>query len=180
MKSREIREDFQRFFEEHGHQRVASAPVVPKDDPTLYFTNAGMNQFKDVFLGLGRRDYTRAVDTQKCIRVSGKHNDLEEVGPSPRHNTFFEILCNWSCEDYFMREATTWSWELLTRRWGIDRQRLWATVFEGDPASGLDPDTEAEELWRQNTDLLEGRVVCLSAKDNLWEMCVSRPCVPCS
>ena len=180
MKSREIREDFQRFFEEHGHQRVPSAPVVPKDDPTLYFTNAGMNQFKDVFLGLGRRDYTRAVDTQKCIRVSGKHNDLEEVGPSPRHHTFFEMLGNWSFGDYFKREAITWAWELLTRRWGIDRRRLWATVFEGDPSVGLEPDTEAEELWRQNTDLLEGRVVRLSAKDNFWEMGASGPCGPCS
>ena len=180
MKSREIREDFQRFFEEHGHQRVPSAPVVPKDDPTLYFTNAGMNQFKDVFLGLGRRDYTRAVDTQKCIRVSGKHNDLEEVGPSPRHHTFFEMLGNWSFGDYFKREAITWAWELLTQRWAIDQRRLWATVFEGDPASGLEPDTEAEDLWRQTTGLPPERIVRLSAKDNFWEMGASGPCGPCS
>ncbi|MBM3277023.1 MAG: alanine--tRNA ligase [Candidatus Handelsmanbacteria bacterium] len=180
MKSREIREDFQRFFEERSHQRVPSAPVVPKDDPTLYFTNAGMNQFKDVFLGLGRREYTRAVDTQKCIRVSGKHNDLEEVGPSPRHHTFFEMLGNWSFGDYFKRDSVVWAWELLTKRWGIDKRRLWATVFEGDAAAGLEPDSEAEDLWRQTTDLLDGRVVRLSAKDNFWEMGATGPCGPCS
>ncbi|MBI2503357.1 MAG: alanine--tRNA ligase [Candidatus Latescibacteria bacterium] len=180
MKSREIREDFQRFFEEHGHQRVPSAPVVPRDDPTLYFTNAGMNQFKDVFLGLGRREYTRAVDTQKCLRVSGKHNDLEEVGPSPRHHTFFEMLGNWSFGDYFKREAISWAWELLTRRWKIDKGRLWATVFEGDPGSGLEPDEEAEGLWGECADLLPGRLVRLPAEDNFWEMGASGPCGPCS
>ena len=108
MNSSEIRESFLQFFEERGHQRVTSAPVVPHDDPTLYFTNAGMNQFKDVFLGMGKRDYTRAVDSQKCIRVSGKHNDLEEVGVSPGHHTFFEMLGNWSFGDYFKKEAIEW------------------------------------------------------------------------
>ena len=131
MKSREFRETFLSFFEERGHTRVPSAPVVPGDDPTLLFTNAGMNQFKDVFLGLGRRDYSRAVDTQKCIRVSGKHNDLEEVGVSPWHHTFFEMLGNWSFGDYFKEEAITWGWELVTERLGLEKERLWATVFEG-------------------------------------------------
>ncbi|MFA6110926.1 MAG: alanine--tRNA ligase [Candidatus Latescibacterota bacterium] len=180
MTSREIREEFLRFFEERGHQRVPSAPVVPRNDPTLYFTNAGMNQFKDVFLGLGRRDYTRAVDTQKCIRVSGKHNDLEEVGYSARHHTFFEMLGNWSFGDYFKREAIEWAWELVTRHWGLDRNRLWATVFEGSRADGLEPDEEAERLWLQSTDLLPDHLVRLPAKDNFWEMGETGPCGPCS
>ena len=137
MPSKEIREAFLHFFDERGHRRVPSAPVVPKDDPTLYFTNAGMNQFKDVFLGLGKRDFTRAVDTQKCIRVSGKHNDLEEVGVSPRHHTFFEMLGNWSFGDYFKRESIEWGWELFTKHWGLEKERLWATVFEGDEEDGL-------------------------------------------
>ena len=141
MRSEEIRETFLSFFEDRGHARVPSAPVVPGDDPTLYFTNAGMNQFKDVFLGLGRRPYTRAVDTQKCIRVSGKHNDLEEVGISPWHHTFFEMLGNWSFGDYFKEEAIRWGWELVTERFGLRRDRLWATVFEG--GQGVPPDDEA-------------------------------------
>ena len=143
MKSAAVRESFLSYFEKQGHRRVSSASVVPADDPTLYFTNAGMNQFKDVFLGLGRRDYVRAVDTQKCIRVSGKHNDLEEVGRSPRHHTFFEMLGNWSFGDYFKKEAIEWAWELLTDVWGLDTRRLWGTIFEGDEADGLDADDEA-------------------------------------
>ncbi len=140
MKSREIRETFLSFFEGKAHTRVPSASVVPADDPTLYFTNAGMNQFKDVFLGLGSRQYTRAVDTQKCIRVSGKHNDLEEVGISPWHHTFFEMLGNWSFGDYFKEEAIQWHWELLTERFGMDPKRLWATVFEGGEGVPADED----------------------------------------
>ncbi len=178
MKSREIREEFLRFFEGKGHVRVPSAPVVPQDDPTLYFTNAGMNQFKDVFLGLGRRDYTRAVDTQKILRVSGKHNDLDEVGYSPWHHTFFEMLGNWSFGDYFKKEAIEWGWELITEHFGLERERLWATVFVGDDA--VEADVEAEAFWRECTDLLPGRVVHLPAKDNFWEMGETGPCGPCS
>ena len=178
MKSKEIRETFLRFFEGKDHVRVPSAPVVPQDDPTLYFTNAGMNQFKDVFLGLGRRDYTRAVDTQKVIRVSGKHNDLDEVGYSPWHHTFFEMLGNWSFGDYFKKEAIEWGWELITERFGLDKERLWATVFVGDDA--VEPDVEAEAFWYGCTDLLPGRVVRLPAKENFWEMGATGPCGPCS
>lgn len=178
MKSREIREAFLRFFEGKGHVRVPSAPVVPQDDPTLYFTNAGMNQFKDVFLGLGRRDYTRAVDTQKVVRVSGKHNDLDEVGYSPWHHTFFEMLGNWSFGDYFKKEAIEWGWELITAHFGLEKERLWATVFVGDDAVAADADAEA--LWYECTDLLPGRVVRLPAKENFWEMGATGPCGPCS
>jgi len=180
MTSQEIREEYLAFFEQRGHRRVRSAPVVPKDDPTLYFTNAGMNQFKDVFLGLGQRDYTRAVDSQKVIRVSGKHNDLEEVGHSPWHHTFFEMLGNWSFGDYFKAEAIEWAWELVTERYGLDKERLWATVFEGRPDEGVDPDEEAEGLWTTRTDLLPGRVLRLPAKENFWEMGNTGPCGPCS
>lgn len=178
MKSREIREAFLRFFEGKDHVRVPSAPVVPQDDPTLYFTNAGMNQFKDVFLGLGRRDYTRAVDTQKILRVSGKHNDLDEVGYSPWHHTFFEMLGNWSFGDYFKKEAIEWGWELITEHFGLEKERLWATVFAG--GDHLEADAEAEALWYECTDLLPGRVVRLPAKENFWEMGATGPCGPCS
>ena len=178
MKSREIREAFLRFFEGKDHVRVPSAPVVPQDDPTLYFTNAGMNQFKDVFLGLGRRDYTRAVDTQKVMRVSGKHNDLDEVGYSPWHHTFFEMLGNWSFGDYFKKEAIEWGWELITEHFGLEKERLWATVFVGDET--VEADGEAEAFWYECTDLLPGRVVRLPAKENFWEMGETGPCGPCS
>ena len=178
MKSREIRETFLRFFEGKDHVRVPSAPVVPQDDPTLYFTNAGMNQFKDVFLGLGRRDYTRAVDTQKVMRVSGKHNDFDEVGYSPWHHTFFEMLGNWSFGDYFKREAIEWGWELITEHFGLDKERLWATVFMGDDS--VEADAEAEGFWYECTDLRPGRVVRLPAKENFWEMGATGPCGPCS
>ena len=178
MKSREIREAFLRFFEGKDHVRVPSSPVVPQDDPTLYFTNAGMNQFKDVFLGLGRRDYTRAVDTQKVMRVSGKHNDLDEVGYSPWHHTFFEMLGNWSFGDYFKKEAIEWGWELITDHFGLEKERLWATVFVGDDA--VEADAEAEAFWYECTDLLPGRVVRLPAKENFWEMGATGPCGPCS
>ncbi|MEE3258516.1 MAG: alanine--tRNA ligase [Candidatus Latescibacterota bacterium] len=178
MKSKEIRETYLSFFEGKGHARVPSAPVVPRDDPTLYFTNAGMNQFKDVFLGLGRRNYTRAVDTQKVMRVSGKHNDLEEVGYSPWHHTFFEMLGNWSFGDYFKQEAIEWGWELLTERFGLEQERLWATVFEGDES--VEADEAAEGFWYEVTDLKPGRVVRLPAKENFWEMGATGPCGPCS
>ncbi len=176
----QIREEFIRFFEGKGHTVVPSAPVVPADDPTLMFTNAGMNQFKDVFLGTGRRPYTRAVDTQKCIRVSGKHNDLEEVGRDTYHHTFFEMLGNWSFGDYFKREAIGWAWELLTGVWGLPKERLYATVFAGDAHDGLEPDEEAAALWTEVTDIDPTHVQRFGKKDNFWEMGAHGPCGPCS
>ncbi len=176
----QIREEFQAFFESKGHTRVQSAPLLPQDDPTLLFTNAGMNQFKDVFLGSGRRSYSRAVDTQKCLRVSGTHNDLEEVGFSPNHHTFFEMLGNWSFGDYFKEEAIAWAWELLTDVWQLPKDRMWATVFGGDEEDGLEADVEAENLWTRVTDLPANRVLRLDKKDNFWEMGSTGPCGPCS
>ncbi len=176
----QIREEFQAFFESKGHTRVQSAPLLPQDDPTLLFTNAGMNQFKDVFLGTGRRSYSRAVDTQKCLRVSGKHNDLEEVGFSPNHHTFFEMLGNWSFGDYFKEEAIAWAWELLTDVWQLPKDRMWATVFGGDEEDGLEADVEAEKLWTRVTDLPANRVLRLGKEDNFWEMGSTGPCGPCS
>src|SRR5512141_565577 len=144
MTSRDIRAGFLKFFEDRGHRIVPSAPVIPHGDPTLLFTNAGMNQFKEVFLGTGKRDYTRAVDTQKCIRVSGKHNDLEEVGRDTYHHTFFEMLGNWSFGDYYKEEAIAWGWELLTEVWKMPKERLWVTVYKTDE--------EAVKIWEQYID----------------------------
>ncbi|MBI3585963.1 MAG: alanine--tRNA ligase, partial [Ignavibacteriales bacterium] len=151
---------------------VPSSPVVPYDDPTLLFANAGMNQFKDVFLGSGKRSYTRAVDTQKCIRVSGKHNDLEEVGRDTYHHTFFEMLGNWSFGDYYKKEAIEWGWDLLTNVWGLPKNRLWATVYKDDD--------EAEQLWKTVTDIDHSHVLRFGEKDNFWEMGETGPCGPCS
>jgi alanyl-tRNA synthetase len=159
---------------------VPSAPVFPQDDPTLLFTNAGMNQFKDVFLGTGKRDYTRAVDTQKCIRVSGKHNDLEEVGHDTYHHTFFEMLGNWSFGDYFKEEAIQWSWELLTKVWKLPKDRLWATVFGGDEKDGLPRDEESARIWREKTDIDPAHVLFFGRKANFWEMGDTGPCGPCT
>ena len=176
--ARQIRQDFFDYFVERGHTLVPSAPVVPADDPTLLFTNAGMNQFKDVFLGSGSRGYRRAVDTQKCIRVSGKHNDLEEVGRDTYHHTYFEMLGNWSFGDYFKAEAISWAWDLLTRVWGLPKERMYATVFAGDEGDGLPADDEAERLWRTGTDIDPDHVLRFGKKDNFWEMADTGPCGP--
>jgi alanyl-tRNA synthetase len=178
--SAEIRRDFLDFFAARGHRVVPSSPVFPQDDPTLLFTNAGMNQFKDVFLGSGRREYTRAVDTQKCIRVSGKHNDLEEVGHDTYHHTFFEMLGNWSFGDYFKADAIPWAWELLTRTWKLPRERLWVTVFGGDEKDGLPRDEDSARIWRESTDIDPAHVLFFGRKDNFWEMGDTGPCGPCT
>ncbi|MCC6406411.1 MAG: alanine--tRNA ligase [Planctomycetes bacterium] len=175
-----VRADFIEFFQARGHRFVPSSPVFPQDDPTLLFTNAGMNQFKDVFLGTGKRDYTRAVNTQKCIRVSGKHNDLEEVGLDTYHHTFFEMLGNWSFGDYFKQEAITWSWELLTKTWAMPKDRLWVTVFGGDQKDGLPADDEAERIWRECTDIDPTHILRFDRKANFWEMGETGPCGPCT
>ncbi len=178
--SEQIRQSFLDFFREKGHEIVPSAPLVPQNDPTLLFTNAGMNQFKDVFLGTGSRPYKRAADTQKCLRVSGKHNDLEEVGHDTYHHTFFEMLGNWSFGDYFKREAIRWAWELLVERWGLDPDWLYATVHEGDEALGLEPDIEAAELWKTETSIDPTHIKFCPTKDNFWMMGDTGPCGPCS
>ncbi len=172
MKSAEIRQSFLDFFAGKDHTIVTSAPVIPHGDPTLMFTNAGMNQFKDVFLGTGTREYRRAVDAQKCIRVSGKHNDLEEVGRDTYHHTFFEMLGNWSFGDYYKAEAIEWAWQLLTEVWQLPREQLWATVFRDDD--------EAAELWPEITGIPLSRVLRFDEKDNFWEMGDVGPCGPCS
>ncbi|MBN1999791.1 alanine--tRNA ligase, partial [candidate division KSB1 bacterium] len=159
---------------------VPSAPVVPQNDPTLLFTNAGMNQFKDIFLGNRKVQYPRVADSQKCIRVSGKHNDLEEVGRDTYHHTFFEMLGNWSFGDYFKKEAIRFGWQLLTKEWGLDKNRLYATVFAGDAKDGLDPDNDAADEWKQETDIDPKRVLAFGKKDNFWEMGETGPCGPCS
>ncbi len=175
-----VRQQFIDFFVARGHRFVPSSPVFPKDDATLLFTNAGMNQFKDVFLGTGKRDYSRAVNSQKCIRVSGKHNDLEEVGLDTYHHTFFEMLGNWSFGDYFKRDAIVWSWELLTKVWGLPKDRLWVTVFGGDEKDGLPVDEEAARIWREETDIDPTHILRFGRKDNFWEMGETGPCGPCT
>jgi alanyl-tRNA synthetase len=177
----EIRQQFIDFFvKRHDHTAVPSSSVVPLDDPTLLFTNAGMNQFKDVFLGTGSRPYKRAVDSQKCIRAGGKHNDLEDVGRDTYHHTFFEMLGNWSFGDYFKKEAIAWAWELLTEVWKLDKTRLHATVFEGDREAGLTRDDEAAEFWRTRTDIDPSHIHLGSMTDNFWMMGDTGPCGPCS
>ncbi len=177
----EIRKQFIEFFKERcDHTEVPSSAVIPHDDPTLLFTNAGMNQFKDVFLGRGTREYIRATDTQKCIRAGGKHNDLEDVGRDTYHHTFFEMLGNWSFGDYFKAEAIQWAWELFTEVWGLDKSRLYVTVFAGDTKDGLEADVESEELWKKLTDIDPNHITRWDKKDNFWEMGATGPCGPCS
>lgn len=178
MTAKEIRESFKEFFESKGHQIVPSAPMVIKDDPTLMFTNAGMNQFKDIILGNKPAKYKRVADSQKCLRVSGKHNDLEEVGHDTYHHTMFEMLGNWSFGDYFKTEAINWAWEYLVDVLKIDSNRLYATIFEGSPEEKLERDEEAAKLWGQY--LPEARIINGNKHDNFWEMGDTGPCGPCS
>ena len=178
MQSHLIRKTFLDFFKEKDHKIVPSAPIVVKDDPTLMFTNAGMNQFKDFFLGNREPDHPRISDTQKCLRVSGKHNDLEVVGYDSYHHTMFEMLGNWSFGDYFKKEAIEWAWELLTEKFGLPEERIYATVFEGDKDDGLDWDKEAYDIWKQI--LPEDRILKAPKSENFWEMGDTGPCGPCS
>jgi len=172
MTSKEIRQQFFDFFTEKGHVLVPSASLLPENDPTLLFTNAGMNQFKDVFLGKGSRPYTRAVDTQRCMRVSGKHNDFDDVGRDTYHHTLFEMLGNWSFGDYYKEEAITWAWELLTAVWKFPKDKLYATVYKTDD--------EAREIWKTKTDIDPEHVLDFGDKDNFWEMGATGPCGPSS
>ena len=178
MTSSEIRKAFLDFFASRGHQIVSSAPMVIKNDPTLMFTNAGMNQFKDIFLGNSPVKYPRIANSQKCLRVSGKHNDLEEVGVDTYHHTMFEMLGNWSFGDYFKEEAIAWAWELLTEVYGIPKDRLYVTVFEGDAKEKLEFDQEAYDFWKKW--IAEDRILRGNKKDNFWEMGDTGPCGPCS
>ncbi|MDN3582861.1 alanine--tRNA ligase [Mucilaginibacter flavus] len=178
MTATEIRQAFLDFFVSKGHTIVPSAPIVVKNDPTLMFTNAGMNQFKDIFLGEAPAKASRVADTQRCLRVSGKHNDLEEVGIDTYHHTMFEMLGNWSFGDYFKKEAIAWSWELLTEVYKLPKDRLYVTYFEGDEKEGLEKDTETFELWKQYVD--EAHILPGNKKDNFWEMGETGPCGPCS
>jgi len=178
MTAKEIRQAFLSFFESKQHHVVPSAPIVVKNDPTLMFTNAGMNQFKDLFLGEAAIKYSRVADTQRCLRVSGKHNDLEEVGIDTYHHTMFEMLGNWSFGDYFKKDAIAWSWELLTEVYKIPKEKLYVTYFEGDEKEGLAKDQEAFDLWKQYVD--ESHILPGNKKDNFWEMGDTGPCGPCS
>jgi alanyl-tRNA synthetase len=178
MTSKEIRQSYKDFFQSKEHRIVPSAPMVIKDDPTLMFTNAGMNQFKDVILGNAPIKYPRVADSQKCLRVSGKHNDLEEVGHDTYHHTMFEMLGNWSFGDYFKKEAIEWAWEYLTEVLKLDKDRLYATVFEGAPEENLERDDEAASYWKKY--LPKERIINGNKKDNFWEMGDTGPCGPCS
>ena len=178
LTAKEIRETFKRYFEERGHHIVPSAPMVIKDDPTLMFTNAGMNQFKDIILGNKEAQWRRVADSQKCLRVSGKHNDLEEVGHDTYHHTMFEMLGNWSFGDYFKHEAIDWAWDLLVNVYKLDPKNLYATVFEGDEGIGVSRDDEAAKFWEAH--LPQDHILNGNAHDNFWEMGDTGPCGPCS
>src|SRR6202163_695266 len=168
----QIREDFLRFFEGKGHRRVHSSSLVPANDPTLLFANAGMNQFKDVFQGLEKRDYTRAATSQKCVRAGGKHNDLENVGYTRRHHTFFEMLGNFSFGDYFKAEAIEFAWDLITKDYGLPKDKLYVTVFREDD--------DAEKLWQEVAAVPKDRIFRLGEEDTFWKMGEPGPCGPCS
>ncbi len=172
MTGHEIRQRFLDFFSERGHAVVRSSSLVPANDPTLLFTNAGMNQFKDVFLGREKRGYSRAASSQKCVRAGGKHNDLENVGYTRRHHTFFEMLGNFSFGDYFKAEAIEFAWDLITKDYGLPKDKLYVTVFREDD--------EAEELWQKVTGIPKSRIYRLDEKDNFWQMGDTGPCGPCS
>lgn len=178
MKSKEIRQRFKDFFERNGHKIVPSDSMIIKGDPSLMFTNAGMNQFKDIFLGIRKADSLRIADSQKCLRVSGKHNDLEEVGHDSYHHTMFEMLGNWSFGDYFKEDAIRLAWELLTEEFKIDKDRLYVTVFGGDKSENLELDSEAENIWKKYVN--NNRILYGSKKNNFWEMGEMGPCGPCS
>src|SRR5215470_7059287 len=172
MTSAEARQAFLDYFEEMGHKQVASSSLVPANDPTLLFTNAGMNQFKDVFLGLDKRDYTRATTSQKCVRAGGKHNDLDNVGYTRRHLTFFEMLGNFSFGDYFKRDAIAFAWELITKDYGLPKDKLYVSVFREDD--------DAERLWQEVAGVPKSRIFRLDEADNFWQMGETGPCGPCS
>ena len=178
MNLEEIRSQFFAFFEGKNHTLVPSAPMVIKNDPTLMFTNAGMNQFKDYFLGHSTAKDQRVVDTQKCLRVSGKHNDLEEVGVDTYHHTMFEMLGNWSFGDYFKEQAIDWAWELLTEVYKIDKNSLYVTIFEGDDKDGVPRDGESYDFWKKH--IHADRILEANKDDNFWEMGEMGPCGPCS
>jgi len=177
MTGDQVRSTFLEYFERNGHKIVSSGPLLPANDPTLLFTNAGMNQFKDVFLGSEKRDYARAVSSQKCIRAGGKHNDLDEVGKTARHHTFFEMLGNFSFGDYFKEDAIKFAWDLLLNEFKLDRERLWFSVFEGD--AEVEPDDEARQLW-EKVGARPERILGFNRKDNFWQMGETGPCGPSS
>jgi alanyl-tRNA synthetase len=177
MTGNEVRQKFLEYFERNGHKIVHSSPLLPANDPTLLFVNAGMNQFKDVFLGNEKLEYKRAVTSQKCLRAGGKHNDLDEVGKTARHHTFFEMLGNFSFGDYFKKEAIEYAWDLLVNEFKLDPERLWFSVFEGDDEVG--PDDEARELWIKAGAKPE-RVLGFGREDNFWQMADTGPCGPSS
>lgn len=179
LSGNQVRKDFIEFFKEKGHKYVPSASLVPGGDQTLLFTNAGMVQFKDVFLGTDKRDYKRAVNSQKCMRVAGKHNDLDDVGRDDTHHTFFEMLGNWSFGDYYKKEAITWAWELLTEVWKLDKDKLWVSCFK-DEKGEIETDEEAAGNWKEQSGLDPKHILYFGRKDNFWEMADTGPCGPCS